>query len=145
VICNLIPWSSIGNSRIQGTKPSVTGREFVYKICTKTHLRASGMLKKISGGFAPWTPRGGEGRGEGGRGGGKGVGTEGTGREGERKVCPPKGKSCVRHWAALMSQSRWAMRINTITITYVTVRRPVGQAGAVCGLARTQLSMHSAG
>jgi hypothetical protein len=75
------------------------------------------MLKKISGGFAPWTPRGGEGRGgeggegrgEEGRGGlgkgrgeggghggdGTGGGREGRGGEGggrEGKVCPPQRK-----------------------------------------------------
>jgi hypothetical protein len=68
----------------------------VYKICTKTHLRASGMFKKTGEGM------GGEGRrGEGREGeGGRGVGTEGTEREG--KVCPPKGKSCVRHCATFM-------------------------------------------
>jgi hypothetical protein len=58
--------------------------EFWRQECAKTHLRASGSQKNFSGGYAPWTTKGGEGEGDG--------EWEGRGRMGERRERVEGGK-----------------------------------------------------
>jgi hypothetical protein len=67
----------LGIQKFRARNPVYQEVDSCIKKCAKTHLRASGTSKKISGGFAPWTPK------EGKRRKGKGTGTE-------RKDVPPR-------------------------------------------------------
>jgi hypothetical protein len=62
--------------KVSGKKVRFLKFRFITQTVIKTHLRASVDQKNFSGGSAPWTPGGGEGRG------GEGRGREGMGKEG---------------------------------------------------------------